>query len=364
MAASNQSNEELVQEEKPPTVSNNLLPFYSYWKKEKAPKEVKNYYSKNGHLKLIKSLTIEISSSLDQCQNLWNEFNQNRTLFDTWEFRKAFYESYDPDLHFIVLKNNSENLALLPLQYERDSNRYVWFGSPWQEESVFFVKDPLFIPLLLGVCPTPLYLNAINKEALIWAKDLIDFAADDPKFILNLSNIQTPEDFLYSLKKKRRYNLKRDVKHIESQFPQIVINNFSDFDKLVDLNIKRFEQKGEDTDWEDPRRIATFRHVLRLGLLKKSFHIRMVSVYIKDHIAACDLIAIYKKCYYPLKCGYDVANFPGIGNFMNFFEIKDALSLGMKKMDFLEIDYGWKNKWFEEVPLFKYEKDYNSEGQL
>ena len=41
---------------------------------------------------------------------------------------------------------------------------------------------------------------------------------------------------------------------------------------------------------------------------------------------------------------------------MNLFEIEDAVNLGMEKMDFLEIGYGWKEKWFEAIPLLKYEK--------
>jgi len=41
---------------------------------------------------------------------------------------------------------------------------------------------------------------------------------------------------------------------------------------------------------------------------------------------------------------------------MNLFEIDDAISLGMKKIDFLQNNYQWKNRWFQPVPLYKFRK--------
>lgn len=359
-----QSKFDNLDDDKPPTVvgiTTNLLPFYPYWIKETPPSNLKHFYTKNGHLKLIKSLKIEIISSIDRCYNLWQELGNHNNLFDSWEFRFAFWKGYKYTPHFILLKTENENMALLPLWYEADEKRYVWFGSVWQEENLFFAKDPLFVPLLLSICPSPCYLNAISPNAISRIGDFMEFKVDDPKFILDLTSINSLEDFLKKMKKKRRYNLRRDRRIIESQNPEITINNFSDFNALIDLSIKRFAEKGEDTDWEDPRRIESFRQVIELGKLEKSYSVRMLTVKIDNIIAAVDLVAIYNSCYYPLKCGYDIRHFPGIGNYMNLYEIEDAIKLGMKKMDFLEVDYGWKNKWFDEVPLFKYEKDYSSE---
>ena len=350
-------------EDKPPTVlmRNGIYPFYPYWIKETPPSPLKNYYSKNGHLKLIKSLNLEIVTDVDYAEKLWNEFSPHTTLFDTWEFRLAFLKGYNRAPHFMLLKNDRENLALLPLWYEADNKRYAWFGSTWQEENTFFSKNHLLIPPLLSIAPTPLHLNAISDNAIPTADGSITFETDDPKFILDLTTLSKAEDFLLSLKKKRRYNLRRDHRHIMSQNPEIVFDDFSYFDKMVELNKTRFAQKGEDTDWEDPRRIETFRYIIERGKKAKSYHTRMIIVKIRGEVAAIDLIALYKDCYYPIKCAYDIANFPGVGNFVNLFEIEDALKLQMKKMDFLEIDYGWKNKWFQSVPLFKYNKDYIEE---
>lgn len=349
-----------AQDGKPPTVlaTDSHQSFYQYWMNEAPESPLKNYYSKNEHLSLLKSLYVQIVSDIDEAHRIWEEFSPHENLFDTWEFRYAFFEGYNPQIHFIVLKKESENVAVLPLWYEKDKNRYVWFGSYWQEENIFFSKDPLLVPLLLSICPTPLHLNAIKEGALKQTDESVKLELDDPKYVLDLTTFTKIDQFLLTLKKKRRYNLRRDYKHIEAQNPEIIIDDYGYFDTMVTLSKKRFEQKGEETDWEDPRRIETFKNVVESGQKGTSFTTRMITVKINGIVAAVDLIAIYKGCYYPLKCAYNIAEFPGIGNFVNLYEIKDALALGMKKMDFLEIDYGWKKKWFQEVPLYKYERDY------
>lgn len=339
------------EEEQPPPLS-----FYPYYFQNLLTQKQQNYYHTNGHSPLLKNLQVRIISQIDNCYQLWKKFSPYSTLFDTWDFRLAFWKGYRYSPHFLILKSKLEDFALLPLWYEKNHKRYTWFGSSWQEENKFLVKNPLFIPLLLAISPSPLTLNAISTELPLWVEKVIKLKPDDPKYILNLGAIQSVDDYLATLKKKKRYNLKRDKKIIEAQNPKVVFDNFSDFDTLVNLSIKRFQEKGEDTDWENPERLETFRQVIKIGKSGKSYQVRMLTVIIGEKAVAVDLIALFNGCYYPLKCGYDIKNFPGIGNYVNLLEIEDAINLGMKKMDFLEIGYGWKDKWFEEVPLLQYEK--------
>lgn len=332
-----------------------FLSFYSHYFQNIFTKKQQHYYH-DSYFPLLKSLQVKVFSQINDCQRLWREFSPNTTLFDTWNFRLAFWKGYHHTPYFLVLKSGSDNLALLPLWYEADKRKYAWFGSAWQEENKFFVKDPSFIPLLLAVSPFPINLNAISTKLPLWITKMIKLKPDDPKYILKLNTINSADDYLATLKKKKRYNFKRDRRIIKTQNPKIILNNFSNFDILVNLSIKRFEGKGEDADWKDQRRVETFRQVIKSGQGNNDYKIRMITVIIGNKVAAVDLIVLFNDCYYPLKCGYDIKNFPGIGNFVNLLEIDDAVSLGMKKMDFLEISYGWKEKWFETVPLLKYEK--------
>jgi len=303
---------------------------------------------------------LEVVSDIKKCEKLWQEFSPNLTLFDTWEFRNAFYEAYKYKLYFLVLRKNGENLALLPLWYEdknfydKNLKRYTWFGSEWQEENKFFSKKIDYIPILLSAAPTPLYLNAISQEAIEKLKGRVDLQEDEPKYVLNLKGFKNHEDYLKTLKKNTRRNLRKDRNKILSQNPEIIIDNFSDIKVLIKLAKKRFSEKGETTDWEDPRVVETFTNVIRFS--GKSYRARMIKVRVNGKDGGVDLICIFRKTYFALKCGYNVSEFSGIGNFINLFEIDDAIQLGMEKIDFLQNNYQWKNRYFISVPLYKFEK--------
>jgi len=309
---------------------------------------------------LFSNYRIEVVSDIGECHKLWQEFSPMKTLFDTWEFRNAFYEAYKYKPYFLVLKKNGENLALLPLWYEdnnfydKNLKRYTWFGSDWQEEVRFFAKDINYIPLLISAAPTPLYLNAISQDSAEKIKDKIEFKEDEPKYVLNLKGYKNHEDYLMTLKKNTRRNLRKDRNRILKQNPEIVINNFSDLDILIELAKKRFKEKGGNADWEDSRRIETFKNVIKFS--GKSYKVRMIKVKINGKDAGADLICILNKTYFAVKCGYNTSEFSGIGNFFNLYEIDDAIKLGMEKIDFLQNNFEWKEKYFKPLPLFKYEK--------
>ncbi len=300
------------------------------------------------------SFLIEIVSDIHQCFNLWQEFSPQKTLFDTWEFRYAFYLGYKYKPYFMILKKSKENLALLPLWYDSERKKYFWFGSDWQEEVRFFTKEPNFIIPLLSFAPSPLLLNAISEESILPIKEKVKFFPDEPKYVLDLTKIKNHEDYLLRLDKNTRRDLRKDKNKILAKNPEIIFNNFSDFEFLVLLAKKRFREKGGIADWEDKRRIETFREVIKLN--GKSYKTRMITVKIDERIAGVDLICLFNNTYYTVKCGYDIKNFPGIGNFINLFEIDDAIKLGMKKIDFLQNSYQWKNRFFEPLLLYKYEK--------
>lgn len=304
-------------------------------------------------LSRIKTETID---DIYQCEKLWDEFSPKRIIFDTWEFRRAFNDAYKYKPHFVVFKHGKENVGLMPLCFNTDKQKYVWFGTEWQEEVDFMAKKPELIPLMVSVAPKPLILNAIAHTSVsAIPKEEADklFAVDDPKYILDISNFKSHEDYLMTIKKNERRNLRKDCHKVERMSPKIIIDRFNDLDKLVDICVTRFTQKGEDTDWDDQRRIDAFKNVIKNT--GKSYKIRMITIEVQGKAVGVDLIATYNDTYFALKCGYDVYSCPGIGNYMNMFEINDALKLGAKKIDFLQSSYQWKDKFFKPTQLFQHE---------
>ena len=306
-------------------------------------------------------------TDIKKCALLWEEFSPKQSLFDLWDFRLAFYLAYQHQPHFVVLQKDGKNSGLLPLWYEQEKKGYFWFGSWWQEDTYFWVKNPVHTANLLSLCPSPACLNGIIAEKIA---DIIPeqrkkyFQFDDPKYVLELSKIKSFENYLAGLKKERRKSIKKDLSLIEKQCPEVVFNNFDDFDILAALSRERFTDKDEDEDdpWYDPatkdaRRVEAFRNIIKLGLSGKNYQVRMITVKINQKIAGVDLAVIFNNCYYALVGGYDIKSFPGIGNYFNMLNIKDALGLGLKKVDALQSDCGWKHRWYQEEPLYYFSKE-------
>ncbi len=331
------------------------------------PAGLQQAYLKKKPASFLKNLKYEIITEISECQKLWEEFSPKESLFDLWDFRLVFYQAYQKtrEPYFVLLKKGEKKIGLLPLWYESDRKKYFWFGGWWHEDNKFFLKEPLFAPVLLSLSPKPVYLNGIAPsmlDYLIINEEFKKFQPEDPKYVLDLSEIKSFDDYLKKLKKSRRHNLKKDRKRIDKQNPEVIINNFSDLEHLISLSRQRFKDKEangyrdvceEERGWEDPRYIETFRNLIENK--SKDFDLRMLTVKINDKIAGVDLVAIYKDCYYALVCGYDVNNFPGIGNYLNILDIKEATSMGLKKIDFLQNNYQWKDKWFQSTPLLGYE---------
>jgi hypothetical protein len=293
---------------------------------------------------------VRIIENILECEKIWKFFCPKISLFDLWEFRYCFYKAYQYKPYFIALEENGKIEAVLPLWYEDDKNRYTFFGGEWMEENRFLTKKFELVPELLKHCPKPAYLIGIrypkNYPLPFELKD------DEAKYILSLKGLRSAQDYLKHLEKSKRKDLKKDIKRIQQRNPKVIFNRFSDFETLVELSKKRITELGKVPDWNDIRRKKAFEYFVQEPTIKK----KMLTFEIEGKIAGVELVGIFNKCYYCLKCGYDIQNFSGIGNYALFYEIDDAIKMGMKRMDILQMDYNWKSKYFQSIPLYKYVK--------
>jgi len=316
---------------------------------------IRKYYT-NGLSRLINEIKVEIVSDIDRCKSLWNQFSPDESVFDNWDLRMAFHEAYGYTPYFLVVRNKYETLGVLPLDWDQAEDEYMWFGGDWLEDQKFFVTNPNYIPLLLFLAPKPIVLDAIVPETVSGIKHEVDMGISPSKFVLDLRKYESIESYIQSLSKKKRHNLRRDVARNAKLDPKILTGHKDDFYTSNQIIQKRSQEWGELPDFaEDEYIIKAFENVLSLKK-ETGIKLRMFSVYIDGVCGATDVNLIYKNTYYTLRGGYDVNKFPGIGNYIFAKEIEDAISLGMEKIDFLQIDYGWKHKWFEEVPLLKFSK--------
>jgi len=333
-----------------------------------------NFLRNNGYIGFAQNLKLKVLSDIAACCDFWQQYSSNASIFDLWEVRNAFFSGYRYEPYFLILlqesAKNQEVLGILPLWFNSnptfgkgasDYQKYVWFGSNWPEDNVFFVKNPQIIPLLLTAAPVPLELACIKPlREYDFLQDFPGFAKEeDKKYFLDLTHISTLDDFLVRLKKKKRYNLRRDRKRVSALGPQIDINNMSQIEDMFRLSIERFRQKypddpNEHSAFEDERRRNVFRSLIaNTG----RYQVRIISTIINGQIEAVEFGLVYDKTYYAFNAGTHVSKYSGLGVFSNLLVIEDALKLGAQKIDFLESDNNWKDSWhFDYIYQYQFTK--------
>ena len=320
-------------------------------------KEIVNFAKKifNGS---SRDLLFRVETDLSECQLLWEEFSPNESLFDLWDFRLAFWQGYQYQPYFITLSFQGKVISILPLWFDKEDDQYTWFGGSWHDENIFFTKSTKTIPLLLKLIPSKTRLFCIRSQEGITDQGSF-LEADEEKYILDLKNFSSLDDFWGILKKKKRYNLKRDWRRIQALKPKIVIDDFSHLENLFKLNINRFDGMilGDNkSSFLTKEKQKTFKEIINLA---KDYQVRMISTMINQKVVAVDLVALYQQTYYCLAGGCDVGNYSGLGSFANLQLIKDAIELeNVDLIDFLQGDVNWKASWrLGTRPLFKFAKD-------
>lgn len=320
--------------------------------------ENKHFYT-NGLSKIIPRLTLKVHSDSEQCYRLWNKFSPRKTLFDLWDYRYAWQKAYGYKMFFYTLYEGRRALGTLPLWYNEKDQRYEWLGGYWMEGNNFFVEDEKLIDLLLTVAPTPLTLMSIEKGSefdLLHSSDHFK-SEEDPKFTKHLENIHSMDSYMRFLTKKHRYNMKSDYNRIMRQNPQIEMISDDDvyhMNEIIELNKKRFDgvHKGMSV-FVDLREEEAFRQTIRNSGL---FTCKYIKVRIDGHLAASDLILEYNDIYYQMTGANDVMNYSGIGIFMVYLEMQDAIQNNFKTVDCLQEDHTWKHRYFDSREMFEFTK--------
>lgn len=329
--------------------------------------EWRPFTRRNGYAKRARGLILKVQRDPDVLTSLWQEFSPNESVFDLWEVRNAFLSGYGYQPIFVTLVEKGiqyeETVGLLPLCIDPDTdpNTYRWFGTNWPEDNTFFVRDPELIPLLLVAAPKPLIIDCIRpKQELSFLLDFPGFTQDsEKKYFLDIEHCATIDAFLARLKKKRRYNFKRDRKRIQSLAPTVRYDHPDDIEQLFALNIARFRQKhpGSPDDYstfEKDRQKNAFRNLIKRA---GRYQARTITTIIDGSVAAVEIALIYNKTYYALNAGTAVWKYSGIGVYSNLLVIEDAIRLGCTKVDFLEQAQNWKHLWqLDSYYQYRFEK--------
>jgi len=299
---------------------------------------------------------VHIETDIGRCEACWNRHSPKKSLYDLWEFRLPFWKIFRFEPHFIILKQGDDETGMLPLWQHPEQKCFYWFGDTgdemnWQEDNAFWARTDEDVSLLLKACPRPAVLNLISRTCFERWHHLIPMEPANPKSMLSLSGIRCLDDYLLSLSKKLRSNLRRDQRAIDALHPIIARNDPSHFEHLIRLNTAKFAS----SPLHNMNTVNAFRDILRTAGSRGVFDVTILAVKIGDDIAAVDLVFVCNDTSYPLLCGSDTERFPGIGHYMTLRDIEDALERDLSSIDFAE-DAGndnYKHRLFATLPQYR-----------
>ncbi|HLC91083.1 MAG TPA: GNAT family N-acetyltransferase [Candidatus Nanoarchaeia archaeon] len=278
--------------------------------------------------------TIKVSKSLALGKKLWKKYSPGGKLWELWDVALLLQEK-DAQPYFIYSSN-----GFLPLSYEPHEKRYTFFGSTFVENFSFWFPLEEF-PLFLEKIPqgTMLYdLNGdtVEKVLMMYPEAKKYFPEQDFRYVLLTTDFH---QHLQGFSKKHRKNLLYDLKKMLDLKYQISFSPLDHLEKLFDFNVERF---GTESDYHDP----VFRE--RVSNLAKYLHQKKMlvtlNIEIDGMVEGVIFSAVYKNVCYVMNSGYNLAH-KNLGKVLVAEMIKKALSLGVKEIDFLVGDTGWKQLW-------------------
>lgn len=299
---------------------------------------------------------IKIVKDVKQAERLWGSWSKDEEYWDLWSFRKIFIDIYKNPLYFVHAKRDGKTVGVLPLWFDKKKKHYEWVGGWYAEKSCPFYSDKEVIKDMLKSVNGTLRLEAMTAETASILPVMAE--RDQDHFSLDLKTIgYSWEGYLKTLKRKKRYNLARDIKRINQLRPFVRYDHQEDLEEMFRLNIERMDKKSkiysdeESSVFVDEEFKQAIREIYRQQ--GKHYKARIISILVDNRVVAVDLTVIYKNKYYAIVGGLDVERVSGIGTYINMLDIKDAVEQGCDLVDYCMEDHHWKHSWFKPTPRYK-----------
>ena len=294
-----------------------------------------------------------IVSDLEECGALWNAFMEVRYVSDLWDFRLCFQRHFRHEPHFLVLEDRKGLYGILPLVYVADTETYVlypgetWKGKTWLERTPIYCREPRAFSDLLLESPERTYLRYMEGGE---GSALPGVEVDETGYLLYPPDLDFDVNEYYKrFSWKKLKAIKKEISAILGTRSSWHINRLSDYDLLVEMNLRSF---GENSYFRDSRFTESFRDII--AFLDRRGWLRMVALEISGQTVAVDLAAIYKGGYVPFLGGTHL-DFRGVAKVMNMHHIEFAMTEGLSRVDFLCGDFYWKKLWhLNPDPLYKF----------
>ncbi|HDS16787.1 MAG TPA: GNAT family N-acetyltransferase, partial [Proteobacteria bacterium] len=167
-----------------------------------------------------------------------------------------------------------------------------------------------------------------------------DLTTDEINYSLRPQSYQhSSTNYLETFNGKSRKKLLREVENLKKLGPNFRLNHFPDVERMFSLNLAAYR---ENSYFYDSRFLASFTNLAET--LRQNQGFRLVTVIIKDIIAAVDLVAVWQN-HWTVLAGGTNPEFPGIAKLINLYHIEEACRQKIAQVDFLCGDFNWKERF-------------------
>ncbi|OGV21602.1 MAG: hypothetical protein A2X47_13200 [Lentisphaerae bacterium GWF2_38_69] len=289
---------------------------------------------------------------IEECACIWKKYIEASSIFDLWDIRKCFSDSFQRNNDFLILENDGEVQGILPLSWIEESGFYSffpgesWSGKTWLEQNKAYACDNNAFQILIDNAPGPIHIRYMCANSLYFNESL---TVDEINYHLYPGEYNYSFDqYMQKFSGKSRKNLSKEIDKFYAQGALIRYNKLEDIDTLFEMNLSAF---GEHSYFTDNRFFNSFESLIKY-LWDKNM-LRITTVTVGEKTAAVDIGTVYNKEYVVLAGGTN-PEFTGIAKLINFHHIEWASNNKFDKIDFLCGDFGWKERFhLSSKPLYE-----------
>ena len=264
-------------------------------------------------------LDIRIIDDLEQCREVWERMIPQETLWDLWEFRACFQKHFQRPACFIITVNSQNLTEILPLSWIDESQCYgnfpgeTWLGKTWLEQNRI-PTDNKILCNMLDHCPGPYYLRYLQPS--LESDGQNQYVVDEVGYLFRPSDYNDDiENYFQQFSNRTAKKIKREIASLQAG-SRYRYDDLSDFDYLVQLNVKNF---GNCSYFSDRRFRESFRTLMHY--LNDNGWLRITTVIINEEIAAVDIGCLYREVYTLLGGGTN-RDYPGVAKLINLHHLQ------------------------------------------
>jgi hypothetical protein len=289
-------------------------------------------------------LNVRISDDDSQCRHIWNKYWPVAHIFDFWDVRYCFQESFRRPLRFLIAEDQGETVGLLALSWIEETQCFghfpgeTWHGKTWLEQNRILARNSRALRALIQEIPDNTYIRYLTRESLLLKDGSPE--VDETGYLFNPKQYDFSfSSYLDSFSGKSRKNIMKEISRLEAWGVDYRYNHRPDIENMFRMNREAY---GDNSFFNDSRFLSSFERLMTW--LQDNGLLRITTVRLGGNVAAIDVGAVWNSTYTVL-AGATNPEFPGVAKMINFHHMDWSCRNRIESVDFLCGDFGWKERF-------------------